>query len=126
MPIQCTVCLLYCALEFVMTLAPESHISLNKRGTLVIDGTTTPVIMIVKDKISGLSPEQIRAAYPYLSLSQIHAALAYYYDHQSDLDTQIAQETQRAVALRNRATAAGSQPTRQQLKRRLKTRGKRA
>ena len=109
-----------------MTVVPESHISLDERGIPIIEGTTTPVIMIVKDKISGLSPEQIHAAYPYLSLSQIHAALAYYYDHQADLDSQIAQETRRALAHRGRTIASGKQPTRDQLKNRLKVRGKRS
>jgi uncharacterized protein (DUF433 family) len=113
-------------LEFSMPVVPANHISIDERGIPRIDGTTTPVIMIVKDKISGLSPDQIRAAYPYLSLSQIYAALAYYYDHQADLDAQIARETHRAVTLRDQAIASGKQPTRQQLKRRLRPRGKRA
>jgi hypothetical protein len=35
----------------------------------------------------------LRDAFPDLSMAQIHAALAYYYDHQAQLDGQIRQES---------------------------------
>ena len=37
----------------------------------------------------GWSPEEIHFQHPHLSLAQIHGALTYYYEHQSDLDAQI-------------------------------------
>jgi hypothetical protein len=32
--------------------------------------------------------------HPHLSMGQIHAALAYYYEHQTDIDTQIENDWQ--------------------------------
>jgi hypothetical protein len=37
----------------------------------------------------GSSPEEIHFQHPHLSLAQIHAALTYYYDNQSQLDAPI-------------------------------------
>ncbi len=37
----------------------------------------------------GLSPEEIVSSWPSLSLSDVHAALAYYYDHREQVDTDI-------------------------------------
>jgi len=48
----------------------------------------------------GMLPQQIQDNYPFLSLSQIHAALAYYYDHQDTIDAQIAQDTEEYERLR--------------------------
>ena len=38
----------------------------------------------------GWSPEELPFQHPYLSLGQIHSALAYYWDHQDALDQDIA------------------------------------
>ena len=37
----------------------------------------------------GFSPRDIVSRYPTLSLSDVHAALAYYYDHQEEIEQQI-------------------------------------
>jgi uncharacterized protein (DUF433 family) len=37
----------------------------------------------------GLSPDEIVTNWPSLTLSDVHAALAYYYDHRQQIDTQI-------------------------------------
>src|SRR5688500_8197521 len=37
----------------------------------------------------GMSPDEIASAYPSLTLSDIHAALAYYYDHREQIDEDI-------------------------------------
>ncbi len=39
--------------------------------------------------VHGSSPEEIHFQYPHLSLAQVYAALAYYYDHQNELDSEI-------------------------------------
>ena len=38
----------------------------------------------------GRSPEAIQDAFPALSLSQVYAAIAYYLDHQSEIDAYLA------------------------------------
>jgi hypothetical protein len=49
------------------------------------------------------SPEEIRSQYPHLTLAQIHAAFAYYYDHIEQLDAQIAADLAEAEVARQRA-----------------------
>ena len=39
-------------------------------------------------------PEEMCCQYPHLSLAQVHAALAYYYDHQEQMDEALRQELQ--------------------------------
>lgn len=37
----------------------------------------------------GMTPEEIVATYPTLTLAAVHAALAYYYSHRADIDADI-------------------------------------
>jgi uncharacterized protein (DUF433 family) len=87
---------------------------LDDRGRGWIDDTNVKVIEVVLDKLGwGLSPEEIRAGYPNLSLAQIHAALSYYYDHQAEYDAEIARQSEEADRLR---AASLSSPLRQKLR----------
>ena len=48
------------------------------------------VAMIVMDYIvRGLSPEEMVLHYPYLKLSEVHAAMTYYHDHRAEIDAEI-------------------------------------
>ena len=58
-------------------------------GRPAIDGTRVRVLNIVYLHQQGQTPEQMRKAYPSLELAQIHAALAYYYDHQEEIQAYI-------------------------------------
>jgi uncharacterized protein (DUF433 family) len=67
-----------------------SRIRLDDQGIAWIEGTQVKVIEVVLDKLAhGWSPEEMHFQHPHLSLAQIHAALAYYYDHQTELDAEI-------------------------------------
>ena len=73
-----------------MTTATVTHIEIDEHGVAWIANTKVKVIEVALDKIAhGSSPEELHFQYPHLSLAQIHAALAYYYDHQSELDAEI-------------------------------------
>jgi hypothetical protein len=37
----------------------------------------------------GMSPDEIVSAYPTITLSDVHAALAYYYEHREQIDAEI-------------------------------------
>lgn len=41
----------------------------------------------------GLSPEQILQEYNFLTLAEVHAALAYYYSNQEQIEQYLAEET---------------------------------
>lgn len=73
-----------------------THIELDDRGVAWIQDTRIKVIEVALDKIANeSSPEEIHFQYPHLSLAQIHSALAYYYDHQAEFDTEITQQLER-------------------------------
>jgi len=66
-----------------------------------VDDTTVKVAEVVLSKQAyGFTPEEMHEQYPHLSLAQIHAALAYYYDHQEELDADIARRAKLAEKLR--------------------------
>jgi uncharacterized protein (DUF433 family) len=53
----------------------------------------TRVAMIVMDYLArGLGPEDLVRHYPYLKLAEVHAAMAYYHDHQAEIDAEIQAE----------------------------------
>ncbi len=81
------------------------HIVLNKDGVPVIAGTTMKVIELVLEKIAyGWSPEELHLQHSYLTLGQIHSALAYYWDHQENLDQDIAERLEAVDAMQQAIT----------------------
>lgn len=68
------------------------HIETNDEGQVVIKGTRFKVRVFVEIwKGNGWSPEELHEQYPDLSMAQIHSALAYYWDHQQEMDVAIAE-----------------------------------
>lgn len=51
----------------------------------------------------GRSPDQIVADFPQLSLADVHAALAYYYDHREEIDRQIREDDQFSAEVKARS-----------------------
>ncbi len=47
------------------------------------------VELVMAQLAYGWSPEELYFQHPYLSLGQIHSALAYYWDHKAELDADI-------------------------------------
>ena len=63
----------------------------------------TRVAMIVSDYLwRGWSAEEIVRQYAHLTLAEVHAALAYYFDHQEEIEEELTQEY-RAVEAWNEA-----------------------
>lgn len=92
----------------------ESHVVVDERGVAWIDDTNVKVIEVVLDKMAhGSSPEEVHDQYPHLSLAQIHSALAYYHDHQAELDAQMARDRAEIQRIRSQA---GETPGRRRLR----------
>jgi uncharacterized protein (DUF433 family) len=71
------------------------HIILDDSQVPMIAGTTMKVVELVLDsKAYGWSPEELHFQHPYLTLGQIYSALAYYWDHQEELDQDIERRLQ--------------------------------
>jgi uncharacterized protein (DUF433 family) len=77
------------------------HIVLNDQAIPVIENTSMKVLELVMAKQAyGWTPEEIQVNHRYLSMSQIHAALAYYWENKTELDDAIAADIQYAEAMR--------------------------
>jgi uncharacterized protein (DUF433 family) len=97
-----------------MTTVMASHVVLDENGIAWIDDTNVKVIEVVLDKLAhGSSAEEIHFQYPHLSLAQIHAALAYYYDHSGEFDDQIARDEAEVGTIRGKS---GETPGRKKLR----------
>ena len=73
-----------------MSTIVATHIEIDDHGVAWIDNTKVKVIEVIVDKLThGSSAEEMHFQYPHLSLAQIHAALAYYYDHQAEMEAEI-------------------------------------
>ena len=79
------------------------HISKRKGyagGKPAIHGTRIKVSQIViYHNEMGYSPAKILEMFPHLNLEKIYDALSYYYDHQEEIDRQIADEDRLAENL---------------------------
>jgi uncharacterized protein (DUF433 family) len=68
------------------------HIETDANGRAVIAGTGTPVIMVAIDRLAyHWDADEIRRQRPHLTLGQVHMALAYYHDHEEQLNAEIAE-----------------------------------
>lgn len=66
------------------------HVVLNEAQVPIIAGTTMKVLELVVEKQAyGWSPEELQFQHPSITLGQIYSALAYYADHQAELDQEI-------------------------------------
>jgi uncharacterized protein (DUF433 family) len=76
------------------------------QGKPVITGTRIKVSQIALEyERLGWTPDQIVDAHPHLSLAQVHDALSYYYDHQTEIDADLVAEKKLADELRQRYPA---------------------
>jgi uncharacterized protein (DUF433 family) len=97
-----------------MPFTVTAHIIVDEGGVAWIDDTNVKVLEVVRDRqYQGWSPEEIHFQYSHLSLSQIHVALSYYYDHREEIDRQLAARRQLADELR---TQQGETPVHARLR----------
>lgn len=74
----------------MLTTTEYHYVSQDENGVAYLADSNTKVIEIVLDQMAyGWSAEEMHRQHPHLSLAQIHSALAYYWDHQEELDAEI-------------------------------------
>jgi len=72
------------------------HIILDENKVPMITGTSMKVVeLVLNHRAYGWSPEELHFQHPHLTLGQIYSALAYYWDHQEELDQDIERRLQR-------------------------------
>src|SRR5437773_10169899 len=83
------------------------HIILDDERVPRIAGTTMKVVeLVVAQQAHGWSPEELTFQFPHLTLGQVHSALAYYWDHQEELDREVARRLQLADDVQRRTPMA--------------------
>ncbi|HVX85022.1 MAG TPA: DUF433 domain-containing protein [Phycisphaerae bacterium] len=105
-----------------MTTVPNSHIVTDETGKAFIAGTRFKVRFIAYAAMDGQTPQQMKEAWPQLTLAQIHAGISYYYDHQAAFDEEARKSSEQYARDREEAIRTGKQPTREQLEARLANR----
>jgi len=72
------------------TVTKYNYILLSDNGKPYIEGTTVKVSELVAERNAyGWSPEELQFQHPYLTLAQIHSALAFYWDNKESIDKEI-------------------------------------
>lgn len=61
------------------------------------------VELITSVKAYGWNPEELHLNYPHLTISKIHSALAYYWDHKEEIDADMERREQYAEQLQHQA-----------------------
>ncbi len=97
-----------------LTGTEYKYIQVNERNVPIITGTTMKVVeLIISVKAYDWSPEELHSNYPHLSMSQIHSALAYYWDHQEEIDADMKRREEYAERLQ---AEAGESPLSKKLR----------
>ena len=72
-----------------------SHITKDpgvRGGRACIDQTRIAVVDLVAMLKGGQSPEQMLVAYPSLNLARVSAAISYYYEHNDEIEAELAED----------------------------------
>ena len=78
----------------------------ERDGVLYILGNRVPLESLVWQWREGHSAEEIQEAYTTLSLAEVYGAIAYYLDHQDDVNRRMAEGAATFEAQRTEAQAA--------------------
>jgi uncharacterized protein (DUF433 family) len=84
-----------------MTPTAYPHLERRPDGKLWLTGTQTKVVEVVLDRLAHhWDAEEIRRQHPHLTLGQIYSCLAYYYDHQAEMDAIVDEQLRTVQNLR--------------------------
>ena len=83
------------------------HIFLTSQDVPMVEGTTLKVIeLVLAQRSYGWTAEEIQINHRYLSMGQVYAALAYYWDNREILDRDI--ERRETIVQQQEQTAGES------------------
>src|SRR5215510_5636146 len=93
-----------------LVLTQTAPLTFGDDGTIRITGSRVTLDSIIHAFQHGATAEQIQDSFPSLTLREIYGAIAYYLEHQEQVDaylqaqTQAADETRRAIESRQDST----------------------
>lgn len=85
-----------------LSLPEQSHID-TSGSRAIIRGTRIKVSQIASEvERKGMTADEVVEAHPHLTLGQVHAALAYFYDHQDVIRAEWAEALTTIATLQER------------------------
>ncbi len=64
-------------------------------GSPIIAGTKFPVCSVVNYVLKqGMTPEELLKEFSHLTLAQVYDALSYYYDHKTEIEHELSENTE--------------------------------
>jgi len=102
----------------MMDLELPDFLTRNPYGEIRLTGHRIGLLHVVERYNEGYSPEAILCDYPALSLALIHKVIAFYLDHQPDVDGYV---TATRAEIQRQAAAPSPGPTIVELRRRLES-----
>jgi uncharacterized protein (DUF433 family) len=100
--------------QYNVVMKPTNHIEITPgtcSGHPRVAGTRIRVHNIVLWTEQGETPDEIAAAYPPLTLSDVYTALAFYHDNREEMDRVIQQDKGFLAAASAKHAHAASRPT---------------
>jgi uncharacterized protein (DUF433 family) len=79
---------------------PPNVLQMDETGTLRVAGTRITLDTLIGAYKRGDTPEEISEGFADLGLAVIYSVIAYYLDHQNELDLYLAQREKEAQELR--------------------------
>jgi len=78
------------------------HIEIMPDGLPMVAGTRTKVVEVVLDRLAyHWDADEIQRQHPHLTLAKIYSALAYYHDHQQEMDKEIDAQLEEIEAIKS-------------------------
>jgi uncharacterized protein (DUF433 family) len=95
-----------------MATVTYAHVEVTAEGVPYIAGTQTKVVEVILDRLAyHWDADEIHRQ--HLGLGQIYSALAYYYDHQAEIDREIEEQLRQVDQIK---ASLGESPVRLKLK----------
>ncbi|HEY3897727.1 MAG TPA: DUF433 domain-containing protein [Chthoniobacter sp.] len=99
------------------TTEAAPHIVRDSEGIAWVDDTNVKVVEIALDHLAyGWSAEAIHEQFPHLNLAQIHAALAFFYDHIAEFEGEMLRREKEAASWKTELGESSLQRRIRQLK----------
>ncbi len=87
------------------------HIDFGNDGVPYILGTSMKVVeLVLSQRAHGWSPEELHFQFPFLGMNKIHAALTFFWDHQAEIEADIARRDLRVEELERKIGVPASDP----------------
>ena len=83
----------------------DAPLSISEGGTIRIAGTRVSLDSVVHHYQQGATAEEIALRFPPLRLADIHSCLAYYLNHQEDVQEYMARQKEGADELQRRVSS---------------------